>query len=438
MSEALKDVRAALLSADVHFKVAREFIETVKEKCVGQDVLESVTPAQQIIKIINDELVKLLGEGETRLSTNRPLKILMVGLQGGGKTTTSAKIAKFLKKDGYNPLLVACDIYRPAAIDQLESIGEQIGVPVFSDRSSPDVPLIGENALKQSQIEGRDLVIFDTAGRLQIDAPLIEEIKELKRRIQPEEVILVADGAIGQEAVNVAESFHKAVELTGIAMTKLDGDARGGAALSMKQITNVPIKFAGTGEKLEDFDLFHADRMASRILGMGDVVSLVEKAQESIDEREAERMADRMMAADFNFEDMLNQLSQVKKLGSMQSIMGMLPSMSGMKVEDKAENQMKQSEAIILSMTLQERRSPNVLNASRRNRIAKGSGVKISQVNQLIKQHMQMKKMMKKLNGGGKMKKLMKQMKSQGLDPSQLAGGNLGSGLGGFKGKLPF
>ncbi|QXD31957.1 signal recognition particle protein [Candidatus Pelagisphaera phototrophica] len=438
MSEALKEVRAALLSADVHFKVAREFIETVKEKCVGQEVLKSVTPSQQIIKIINDELVRLLGEGETELSTNRPLKILMVGLQGGGKTTTSAKIAKFLKKEGYNPLLVACDIYRPAAIDQLESVGEQIGVPVFSDRSSPDVPLIGENALKQSQIEGRDLIIFDTAGRLQIDAPLIEEIKELKRRIQPDEVILVADGAIGQEAINVAESFHEAVELTGIAMTKLDGDARGGAALSMKQITNVPIKFAGTGEKLEDFDLFHADRMASRILGMGDVVSLVEKAQESIDEKEAERMAGRMMAADFNFEDMLNQFSQVKKLGSMQSIMGMMPGMSGMKMDDKAENQMKQSEAIILSMTLQERRSPNVLNASRRNRIAKGSGVKISQVNQLIKQHMQMKKMMKKLNGGGKMKKMMKQMKAQGMDPSQMAGGDLGSGLGGFKGKLPF
>lgn len=438
MSEALKEVRAALLSADVHFKVAREFIETVKEKCVGQEVLKSVTPGQQIIKIINDELVRLLGEGETELSTNRPLKILMVGLQGGGKTTTSAKIAKFLQKEGYNPLLVACDIYRPAAIDQLESVGEQIGVPVFSDRSSPDVPLIGENALKQSQIEGRDLIIFDTAGRLQIDAPLIEEIKELKRRIQPDEVILVADGAIGQEAINVAESFHEAVELTGIAMTKLDGDARGGAALSMKQITNVPIKFAGTGEKLEDFDLFHADRMASRILGMGDVVSLVEKAQESIDEKEAERMAGRMMAADFNFEDMLNQFSQVKKLGSMQSIMGMMPGMSGMKMDDKAENQMKQSEAIILSMTLQERRSPNVLNASRRNRIAKGSGVKISQVNQLIKQHMQMKKMMKKLNGGGKMKKMMKQMKAQGMDPSQMAGGDLGSGLGGFKGKLPF
>ncbi len=438
MSEALKEVRAALLSADVHFKVAREFIESVKEKCVGQEVLKSVTPGQQIVKIINDELVRLLGERETELSTKRPLKIMMVGLQGGGKTTTSAKIAKFLKKEGYNPLLVACDIYRPAAIDQLESVGEQIGVPVFSDRSSPDVPLIGENALKRGLSEGRDLIIFDTAGRLQIDEPLIEEIKELKRRIQPDEVILVADGAIGQEAVNVAKSFHEAVELTGIAMTKLDGDARGGAALSMKQITNVPIKFAGTGEKLEDFDLFHPDRMASRILGMGDVVSLVEKAQESIDEKEAEKMAGRMMASDFNFEDMLNQFRQVKKLGSMQSIMGMMPGMSGMKMDDKAENQMKQSEAIILSMTKQERRAPNVLNASRRNRIAKGSGVKISQVNQLIKQHMQMKKMMKKLNGGGKMKKMMKQMKAQGMDPSQMPGGDLGSGLGGFKGKLPF
>lgn len=440
MTEALKEVRAALLSADVHFKVAREFIESVKEKCVGQEVLKSVTPGQQIIKIINDELVSLLGEGSTELSEKKPLKIMMVGLQGGGKTTTSAKIAKHLKKEGYNPLLVACDVYRPAAIDQLEAVGAQINVPVYADRSTPDVPLIGQSGLKHALGEGRDLIIFDTAGRLQIDEPLIDEIKELKRRIQPDEVILVADGAIGQEAVNVAKAFNDAVQLTGIAMTKLDGDARGGAALSMKQITGVPIKFAGTGEKLEDFDLFYPDRMASRILGMGDVVSLVEKAQEKIDEQEAEKMASRMMAADFNFEDMLNQFRQVKKLGSMQSLMGMMPGMSGMKLDDNAENQMKQSEAIILSMTLKERRIPNVLNASRRNRIAKGSGVKISQVNQLIKQHMQMKKMMKKLNGGGKM---MKQMKAQGMDPSQMpqmpgGGGKLGSGLGGFKGKLPF
>ncbi|MDG2256006.1 MAG: signal recognition particle protein [Opitutaceae bacterium] len=444
MGEALKEVRAALLSADVHFKVAREFIETVKEKCLGEEVLKTVSPGQQIIKIINDELVSLLGEGDTELSSKKPLKIMMVGLQGGGKTTTSAKIAKFLKKEGYNPMLVACDVYRPAAIDQLEAVGAQIDVPVYADRSTPDVPKIGESALKKALGEGRDLIIFDTAGRLQIDEPLIDEIKELKRRIQPDEVILVADGAIGQEAVNVAKAFNEAVQLTGIAMTKLDGDARGGAALSMKQITGVPIKFAGTGEKLEDFDLFHSDRMASRILGMGDVVSLVEKAQEQIDEKEAEKMASRMMAADFNFEDMLNQFRQVKKLGSMQSIMGMMPGMSGMKMDGKAENQMKQSEAIILSMTFKERRAPNVLNASRRNRIAKGSGVKISQVNQLIKQHMQMKKMMKKLNGGGKMKKMMKQMKAQGMDPSQMpqmpggGGGDLGGGLGGFKGKLPF
>ncbi len=443
MADALNEVRAALLSADVHFKVARSFIETVKEKCVGQEVLKSVTPGQQIVKIINDELVALLGEGETAVSSKHPLKIMMVGLQGGGKTTTSAKIARHLKKDGYKPMLVACDVYRPAAIDQLESLGAQIEVSVHADRSIQDVPKIGEAGLKQALSGGQDLIIFDTAGRLQIDAPLIDEIKELKRRIQPDEVILVADGAIGQEAVNVANAFHEAVQLTGIAMTKLDGDARGGAALSMKQITGVPIKFAGTGEKLEDIDLFHADRMASRILGMGDVVSLVEKAQETIDEKEAEKMAGRMMAADFNFEDMLNQFRQVKKMGSMQSLMGMMPGMSGMQIDDKAESQMKQSEAIILSMTLQERRSPNVLNASRRNRIAKGSGVKISQVNQLIKQHMQMKKMMKKMNGGGKMKMMMKKMKAQGMDPSQMPelppnAGDLGSGLGGFKGKLPF
>ena len=275
---------------------------------------------------------------------------------------------------------------------------------------------------------------------MQIDEPLIEEIKELKARIKPDEVILVADGAIGQEAVNVAKAFNEAVGLTGIAMTKLDGDARGGAALSMKQITGVPIKFSGTGEKLDDFELFHPDRMASRILGMGDVVSLVEKAQETIDEKQAAKMADRMMSSDFNFEDMLNQFRQVKKLGSMQSIMGMMPGMT-VRSRHKAENQMKQSEAIILSMTPQEHHAPNILNASRRNRIAKGSGVKISQVNQLIKQHMQMKKMMKKMNGGGKMKKMMKQMKARdGSIRSQLHSdsGDLGSGLGGFKGKLPF
>lgn len=437
MAEALKEVRAALLSADVHFKVARSFIERVKEKCVGQDVLKTVTPGQQIIKIINDELTALLGEGSTELSKKKPLKIMMVGLQGGGKTTTSAKLAKALKKDGYKPHLVACDVYRPAAIDQLETVARQIEVPCFAKRGSPDVPAIGEEGLKVASASGDDLIIFDTAGRLQIDDQLIEEIKELKRRINPDEVLLVVDGAIGQEAVNVAKTFNEAVQLTGIVMTKLDGDARGGAALSMKEITEVPIKFAGTGEKLDDFDVFYPERMASRILGMGDVVSLVEKAQESIDEKDAANMAERMMAGDFNFEDMLKQFSQIKKLGSMSSIMGMLPGMGkmgGMGMDDKAEKQMKRSEAIILSMTKVERKKPQLLNSSRRTRIARGSGTKLAEVNQLIKQHMQMKKMMKKMQGGGKkmgnMKKMMKQMKASGMDPSQMGGMPGGGGAG--------
>ncbi len=437
MAEALKEVRAALLSADVHFKVAKTFIERVKEKCVGQDVLQTVTPGQQIIKIINDELTALLGEGSTELSKKKPLKIMMVGLQGGGKTTTSAKLAKALKKDGYKPHLVACDIYRPAAIDQLETVARQIDVPCFAKRGSPDVPAIGEEGLRLATAAGDDLIIFDTAGRLQIDEALIDEIKELKRRIQPDEVLLVVDGAIGQEAVNVAKTFNEAVQLTGIVMTKLDGDARGGAALSMKEITEVPIKFAGTGEKLDDFDVFHPDRMASRILGMGDVVSLVEKAQETIDEKDAANMAERMMAGDFNFEDMLKQFSQIKKLGSMSSIMGMLPGMGklagNMGMDDKAEKQMKRSEAIILSMTKVERQKPQLLNSSRRTRIARGSGTKLAEVNQLIKQHMQMKKMMKKMQGGGKkmgnMKKMMKQMKASGMDPSQMGGMGGGAGM---------
>ncbi len=439
MADALKEVRAALLSADVHFKVAREFIARIQEKCVGQEVLKSVTPGQQIIKIINDELVELLGEGATELSENRPLKIMMVGLQGGGKTTSSGKLAKYLKKQDRKPFLVACDVYRPAAIDQLETVAAQVEVPVYANRETKDVPFIGEVGLSQALGEGSDVIIFDTAGRLQIDEDLIEEIKELKRRIEPDEVILVADGAIGQEAVNVAKAFNEAVALTGIAMTKLDGDARGGAALSMKAITNVPIKFAGTGEKLDDFDLFHPDRMASRILGMGDVVSLVEKAQETIDQDEAEKMASRMMQADFNFEDMLNQFRQVKKMGSMQSLMSLMPGMSGMKLDDRAEGQMKRSEAIILSMTVAERRKPNILNASRRNRIAKGSGVRLSEVNQLIKQHMQMKKMMKKMQGGGKMRKMMKQMQAQGGGnmPELPSGLDLGD-ISKLKGKLPF
>ena len=411
MADALKEVRTALLSADVHFKVAREFIERVQTACVGQEVLKGVAPGQQIVKIINDELVRLLGEGTTDLSTARPLKVLMVGLHGSGKTTSTAKLGKLLKKRGYRPFVVGCDVYRPAAIDQLEILAKQEELGFYSDRVSKDVPAIGAAGLSAAQAAGADAIFFDTAGRLQIDADLIEEVKKLRERIKPDEILLVADGALGQEAVNVAKAFHDALGLTGLILTKLDGDARGGAALSIKSITGVPIKFVGTGEKTADFDTFYPDRLASRILGLGDVVSLVERAQENIDQKEAEKMAEKMRKADFNLEDFLAQMQQIKKLGSMQSIMGMMPGMSGMQIPDDAEDQMGRTEAIIKSMTLQERRKPEILNGNRRLRIANGAGVKVLEVNQLLKQFQQMQKMMKMLKGGGA-KKMMRQMEA--------------------------
>ncbi|HXC01011.1 MAG TPA: signal recognition particle protein [Opitutaceae bacterium] len=411
MAEALKEVRTALLAADVHFKVAREFVERVQTQCVGQEVIKSVTPGQQVIKIINDELVRLLGEGSTALSPARPLKILMVGLHGSGKTTSTAKLGKLLKKRGYRPLVAACDIYRPAAIDQLEILARQEELNFYADRVSRDVPAIAAAAMAAAKDAGCDAILFDTAGRLQIDADLIEEVKKLHARVQPDEVFLVADGALGQEAVNVAKAFHDALALTGLVLTKMDGDARGGAALSIKSITGVPIKFIGTGEKTEDFDTFYPDRLASRILGMGDVVSLVEKAQENIDQKEAEKMAEKLRKADFNFEDFLAQLQQVKKMGSMQSLMGMIPGMSGMQLPEGSDQQMARTEAIIKSMTKQERRKPDILNGSRRQRIAGGAGVKLVEVNQLIKQFQQMQKMMKMMKGGGA-KKMMRQMEA--------------------------
>lgn len=409
MAETLAEVRTALLAADVHFKVARDFVERVQTQCVGQEVLKGVAPGQQVVKIIHDELVRLLGEGETSLSAARPLKVLMVGLHGSGKTTSTAKLAKLLKKRGYRPLVAACDIYRPAAIDQLEILAKQEELAFFADRTSRDVPAIGTAALAAATAAACDCVIFDTAGRLQIDADLIAEVKKLHAQVQPDEVLLVVDGALGQEAVNVAKTFHDALALTGLILTKLDGDARGGAALSIKSITGVPIKFIGTGEKTGDFDTFYPDRLASRILGMGDVVSLVEKAQENIDQKEAERMAEKMRKADFNLEDFLAQMQQVKKMGSMQSIIGMMPGMSGVEVGPGAEKQLARTEAIIHSMTYQERRKPEVLNGSRRQRIANGAGVKIVEVNQLLKQFQQMQKMMKMMKGGGS-KKMMRQM----------------------------
>jgi len=336
---------------------------------------------------------------------------MMVGLHGSGKTTSTAKLGRLLKKKGYRPFLVACDVYRPAAIDQLEILARQEELGFYADRESKDVPAIARAGLSAALAAGSDAILFDTAGRLQIDEGLIDEVKRLGAAVHPDETLLVADGALGQEAVNVAKVFHDALQLTGLVLTKLDGDARGGAALSIKSITGIPIKFAGTGEKTEDFEPFYPERLASRILGMGDVVSLVEKAQESIDQGEAERMAEKMRKADFNLEDFLSQLQAVKKMGSMQSIVGMIPGMSGVQLGDDSERQMVKTEAIIRSMTFQERRKPDILSGSRRQRIANGAGVRISDVNQLLKQFQQMQKMMKMMKGGGS-KKLMRQMEA--------------------------
>ncbi len=406
MSVALEDIRKALLSADVHFKVARQFIEKVKAECIGKEVIKSVTPGQQVVKIIHDELKSLLGEGSTELSLVRPLKIMMVGLHGSGKTTSSAKLAALLKKQGLNPALIACDVYRPAAIDQLETLGKQAGIPVYSDRSERNVPKLGKRLGEEAISKGANVVIYDTAGRLQIDTDLIEEIVKLRAEINAGEVLLVADAALGQEAVNVAKAFNEAVNITGVIMTKLDGDARGGAALSIKTVSGAPIKFAGTGEKLDALEIFHADRMAQRILGMGDVVSLVEKAQENLDLEEAEKMAEKLRRAEFDFEDFLSQMKQMKRLGSLGGIIKMLPGMSGIKIGEKEEKKMARTEAIVLSMTIQERRNPNLMNARRRLRIAKGAGVEVRDVNELLKQFEQMRKFMKMMRGGNAKKML--------------------------------
>jgi len=414
IEDALKEVRSALLSADVHFKVAKEFIERVKVASLGQDVLKSISPGQLIIKIIHDELVKILGAGKTDLSDKRPLKIMMVGLHGSGKTTTTVKLALSLKKKGYKPALIACDVYRPAAIDQLELLAKQEDILVYTDRDSKDVPKIGKKGLEWANEAGCDAIIFDTAGRLQIDENLIKEIQELSKKVEPEETLLVADSALGQEAVNVAKHFHDAVNVTGIVLTKLDGDARGGAALSMKSIADVPIKFMGIGEKLTDFDIFYPERMAQRILGMGDVVSLVEKAQENYSEEEAEKLAKKIKKAEFDLDYMLSQLKQFKKMGSIASVASMLPGMGKMNLGTKEENQIKHMEALIQSMTLQERQNPKIINGSRRMRIAKGAGLEVKDLNQFLKQFLMMKKMMKSMKGSKGLKLQKKMAASMG------------------------
>ncbi|MGC9452068.1 MAG: signal recognition particle protein [Oceanipulchritudo sp.] len=419
MTESLQEVRKALLAADVHFRVAREFVERVRQECLGREVLKSVTPGQMVVKIIHDELVRLLGEGSTSLEEKKPLRVLLLGLQGSGKTTFAGKLALHLRKKGYTPALIACDVYRPAAIDQLETIARANDFLFYGERDHKDVRKIGRNGWEWAKKEGANAILFDTAGRLQIDEDLVQEVVDLKEEVLPDESLLVADAALGQEAVNVARSFNEAVRLTGIALSKLDGDSRGGAALSMKAIAEVPIKFMGTGEKVSDLEVFHPDRLASRILGMGDVVSLVEKAQESIDQDDAARMAEKMQRAEFNFEDFLQQMQAVKKMGPLGGLMKMMPGMGNVQIGEKEEKKMKHTEALIQSMTPQERRNPNVLNGSRRTRIARGAGLPVKDLNALIKQFQQMKKMMR-LMKGPKARKMLKQMKNSGMEMPEM------------------
>lgn len=431
MTESLQEVRKALLAADVHFRVAREFVDRVARECEGQAVLKSVTPGQMIVKIIHDELVKLLGEGSTALVDKKPLRVLLLGLQGSGKTTFAGKLALHLRKKGYTPAVIACDVYRPAAIDQLETLARDNDILFYGERDNKNVRKIGRNGWEWAKEQGANAIIFDTAGRLQIDEPLVKEVVDLKAEVQPDESLLVADAALGQEAVNVARTFNEAVELTGIALSKLDGDTRGGAALSMKAIAQVPIKFLGTGEKVGDLEVFHPDRLAGRILGMGDVVSLVEKAQDTIDEDEAQRMAEKMQRAEFNFEDFLSQMQAVKKMGSIGGLMKMMPGMSNVQVGDKEEKKLKHTEALIQSMTPQERQNPQLLNGSRRARISRGAGLPVKDLNALIKQFQQMKKMMRMMKGPKARKMMKKMQKSGGGMPDMPDLGNLG-GMGGL------
>jgi signal recognition particle subunit SRP54 len=411
VGDSLREVRLALLEADVNFKVARDFIERVKAKSIGAEVVQSIQPGQQIVKIIHDELVELLGSANAGMQlSGNPSCVLMVGLHGSGKTTSSGKLGKLLLKQGRTPLLVAADVYRPAAMDQLEKLGQQAGLPVYLHRGATDVLKIAREAFDFAKANNRNTLIFDTAGRLQIDEPLVQELVRLRDQVKPQEILLVLDAATGQEAVNVATHFDHALNITGSILTKLDGDARGGAALSMKAVTGKPIKFAGVGEKLEEFEPFHPERMASRILGMGDVVSLVERAAETVSVDEAKRLEEKMRKGQLTLEDFLEQLRQMKKLGPLESLVGMLPGGAEMlKGADmsKQEKEFSHMEAMICGMTPQERRSPQILNAKRRQRIAKGSGVTVTELNTMLNKFAQMQQMMKKM---GKFQKMMAKM----------------------------
>lgn len=418
LKDMLREVKLALLEADVNYKIVKEFIAVIQEKALGQDVLKSLTPGQQVIKIVKDELVELLGGTESKITflPNAPTVIMLIGLQGSGKTTTAGKLANVLRKQGKKPLLVACDVYRPAAIKQLQVVGKQLNIPVFSDETSKNVVNIAKRSIDEAIKKLNDVIILDTAGRLQIDEDLMQELQNIKQNVRPQEILLVVDSMTGQEAVNVAESFKDAVGIDGIVLTKLDGDTRGGAALSVKKVTGRPIKYIATGEKMNDIEQFHPDRMASRILGMGDVLSIIEKAEEAITEEEAEKLEAQLRKNKFDLDDYLVQLRQIKKMGSFSSILKMIPGlgskMNDIKVDDK---EFIRIESMICSMTKEERKNPKLINGQRRLRIAKGSGTTVEQLNKFMKSFDMTQKMMKQMKSEKGMRKMMKNMK--GLDP---------------------
>lgn len=434
VKEAMREVRLALLEADVNYKVAKDFTKTVTERAVGQDVMESLTPAQMVIKIVDEELTSLMGGENARLefASKPPTVIMMCGLQGSGKTTHSAKLAKMLKAQNHRPMLVACDIYRPAAIDQLKVVGEKAGVPVFEMGTENPVK-IAKAAVRHAKDYGNDVVILDTAGRLHIDEKLMKELEEICKEVHPDEILLVIDSMTGQDAVNVAKSFNELLEITGVIITKLDGDTRGGAALSVKAVTGKPIKFAGTGEKLDDLEVFHPDRMASRILGMGDVLTLIEDAQSKLDEKKAEEMAKKIMSEKLDFNDLNEQFNQIKRMGPLKGILSKLPGIGNQLDDvDIDDRQIDWLQAIISSMTPAERSNPSLINPSRKRRIAAGSGRTVEEVNRLIKQLEQMQKMIKQMKGGKGSKKRRKNKMLPGL------GGMPMGGMGGLGGLPPF
>ena len=433
VKEAMREVRMALLEADVNYKVAKDFTAKITERAVGSDVMESLTPAQMVIKIVNEELTELMGGEEVRLNFPKqpPCVIMMCGLQGSGKTTHTGKLAKMLKKQNHRPLVVACDIYRPAAIEQLKVVAKQADVPVF-EKGTQDPVKTAQQAIKHAKDYGNDIVILDTAGRLHIDKELMGELERIKKAVDPQEILLVVDSMTGQDAVNVAKSFNELLDISGVVLTKLDGDTRGGAALSVKAVTGKPIKYAGTGEKLDDLEIFHPDRMASRILGMGDMLTLIEEAEEKLDKKKAEEMAEKLTKSKMDFNDLLDQFEQIKKMGPLKGILSKLPGIGNQLDDvDIDERQLDRIQAIILSMTPEERAKPSVINPSRKRRIAKGSGMKVEDVNRLIKQLEQMQKMIKKVTNK-KGKKKYKKLPGLGGPFGGMGGPNGMGGFGGF------